>query len=113
MFCELVEKPVCRKRLQVCLERVRFVLIVDLVSVDVESEGFEVFRLFHGVIDGILCPLIERILIDALFLGCFTIAGESILLATQCGVVFYENVPERCQTGVIGILSRQDRPLIV
>ena len=48
MFCELVEKPVCRKRLQVCLERVRFVLIVDLVSVDVESEGFEVFRLFMG-----------------------------------------------------------------
>ena len=44
------------ERLQVRFDRIRQRLSVHFITVDVEREGFEIFRLLFGILDRRLCP---------------------------------------------------------
>ena len=55
------------ERLQVRFDRIRQRLSVHFITVHVEREGFEIFRLLFGILDRRLCPRVKRVVLCARF----------------------------------------------
>jgi hypothetical protein len=100
------------QRFQVGLERIGFVLVVDLIPRDVERERLGVFRLLSGVLDGFFRPMVEREVVDALVLGLVDVICEGIELAFHHGVMPAQDIGEPHDRRISWVLSRDWREFI-
>ena len=96
MLGQLIQQSTGRQRLQIRFEGIGFRLVIDFVSIDIEREGLQIFRFFNWVVDGVLGPLVKRVLIDALFLRRVAVPREGVILTAQHGVMFREDIAEGC-----------------
>src|SRR5262245_18533798 len=69
VFGQFRDQLAADQRLQVGFEGVGQWLGIDFIAIDIEREGFGVFRLLSGILDRRLGPRVERIVLSAVFLG--------------------------------------------
>ena len=80
------------ERLQVRFDRIRQRLSVHFITVHVEREGFEIFRLLFGILDRRLCPRVKRVILGAPLLRFGHVVGKGIELAFHCCMMPGEDI---------------------
>src|ERR1700730_7214715 len=83
------------QRLQLGLELVRFVLLVDLLTADIQRKRLYVFCLLGRILDRFFGPFIKVVIFDAVGLGLADVIGESVELAFPDGIVPLQNIRQR------------------
>jgi hypothetical protein len=90
-------EPAGDERLQVRLQRVSDLLGIDLTFVHIERKGFQIFFFLRGNLDCGLCPLVQRIVFDAVLVCSGDILRKSVELAFWCSAMLGKDIEQRDQ----------------
>ena len=104
---ESCDQPTAGEWLQVCRQRISNFLGINLATVDIERERLKIFRLFRGIFDGCLRPLIKRVIFYTVLFGYGDIFRECVKLAFERSTMVGENFGQRCQQRMAQIAARR------
>src|SRR5262245_2508855 len=112
VFEHLRDDATSDQRLQLGLERIRFVLFVNLLALDIKRERLHVFCLLGRIVDSFFGPFIKMVIFDAVSLRLPDIVCEGVELAFRDSIMPLQYIRQRGDRRISRIAPRHVRELV-